>query len=397
MIQQLSYNIYVTLFNIAKWYSDINGGLFLQRKDGYMNTSKLIIVVILVLALSMPAMPVSAQSPATSVSFSSPTPNPGVVGGDISFTLVVNVANIDPGVAGIDFYFTYDPLYVTPVPTVDPLPDFFGPSVVTSYQTFPPSVGGCPATAPAAIFGMPCIHLAAAGPAQITRSGAVARFHFVGFALTPPPPAASACFGLVAAITMVDSNGFPVVAPPATPAVQCVPIVPSMVTGIVLRQGTPGLPPGPGTLACSEVRIISGGVVIFGPEFTGFAGGFSIPLLFPPGNLGGGSHTLRAEYPGYLASQKTITIGTGGGLLDAGTTTLRGGDINGDNRINILDVGIVIGKFGGPPVPVRSSFFCPALPPDEPADINDDGFVNISDLAIIAGSNFGLVGPTPWQ
>lgn len=353
-----------------------------------MNTHKWIVTIMLVLALAMPATSVSAQSPSTSVSFSPPTPNPGVVGGDISFTLVLNVANIVPGVAGVEIWFTYPAAFVTPSPTVEPLPDFFGPSVVTSYEIFPPPAG-CPATAP--VVG-PCIHLVVAGPAQVTRSGAAARFHFVGIAPAPPP--ASVCFGLATAVAMVDANGFPVVAPPALPVPQCVPIVPSIVTGIVLRQGTPAVPPGPGTLACSEVRVISGGVVIFGPVFTGPAGAFAIPLV---GSLAGGVHTLRAEYPGYLASQNTITIGTGGGLLDVGPTTLRGGDINGDNRINILDVGIIIGNFGAIGVPVRSSApgACPG--PDEPADINDDGVVNISDLAIIAGANFGMVGPTPWQ
>ena len=354
-----------------------------------MNMHKWIVTVALVLALAMPATPVSAQSPSTSVTLSPPTPNPGVVGGDISFTLVVNVANIVPGVAGIEFWFSYPVGFVTPSPVVEPLSDFFGSTNVTSYEILP--AGPClpPALAP-------CIHLVAAGPAQVTRSGAVARFHFVGTAPTPPPPASPACFGLTSAIVMVDANGFPVAPPPALPVPTCVPIVPSIVTGTVLRQGRP-IPPAaplpPGTLACSEVRVISGGVVIFGPVVTDAAGTFTIPL---PGSLAGGVHTLRAEYPGYLASQKTITIGTGGGLLDVGPTTLRGGDINGDNKINILDVGIVIGKFGGP-FPVRSAFPCPPLAPDEPADINDDGLTNISDLAIIAGANFGMVGPTPWQ
>jgi hypothetical protein len=136
--------------------------------------------------------------------------------------------------------------------------------------------------------------------------------------------------------------------------------------------------------------------VIFGPVFTGPAGAFAIPLV-GIGSLSGGVHTLRAEYPGYLASQRTITIGTGGGLLDVGPTTLRGGDINGDNRINILDVGIIIGLFDTPTLLVRSAFLCPPPAPDQPADINDDGLINISDLAIIAGANFGMVGPTPWQ
>lgn len=145
--------------------------------------------------------------------------------------------------------------------------------------------------------------------------------------------------------------------------------------------------------------------MVFGPVLTTVpVGAFTIPLGGV--SLPGGVQTLRAGYPGYLDSEKTITIGAGGGLIDAGTTTLRGGDINGDNKINILDVGIVIANFGAPPppVPVGSVFpACPAPPPLpmpgslDRVDINDDGLINIGDLAIIAGMNFGLVGPTPWQ
>lgn len=357
-----------------------------------MNAHKWIVTVALVLALAMPATPASAQSPATSVSFTLPTPHPGVVGADLSFTLVLDVANIVPGVAGVDVYFTYDPAFVAPgvvpIPVVEPLPDFFGPSTVTNYEILPAG----PLCPPALGFPpLPCIHLVAAGPAQVTRSGAVARFHFLG--AVPTLPGATTCFGIGFAIAMVDANGFPVAASPAAPVPQCTPIVPSMVEGIVLRQGTPAVPPGapPGTLACSDVKLISGGVVNFGPIFTAFGGGFILAPVPPPV----GPQTLRAEYPGYLASQKTITIGAGG-TINVGTTTLRGGDVNGDNKINILDVGIIISVFGTGTPFVRSSVIgCVA--PDEPKDINDDGVINISDLAIIAGSNFGMVGPTPWQ
>ena len=358
-----------------------------------MNTPKWIIVIVLVLALSMPATPVSAQSPATSVTLSPPTPNPGVVGADISFTLMIDVANIVPGVAGVDIYLTYPPTVtpnLAPPGLVEPLLDFFGPSTVITVGNFAPT------TCPIAPGGPPCIHLAAAGPAQVTRSGAVARFHFLGIGLAAP--AAPACFSLLAPPAMVDANGISVVAPPALPAPQCVPIVTSTVTGIVLRQGRPAPPAlGPGSPACSQVRVISEGALIFGPIPTGVDGGF-ILAPFPPLV---GVQTLRAEYPGYLASQKTITIGASG-PINVGTTSLRGGDINGDNKINILDVGMIIAAFGAPPppVPVGSSVLgCPLPGPGslDPVDINDDGAINIRDLAIIAGANFGLVGPTPWQ
>jgi hypothetical protein len=146
-----------------------------------MNKPKWIIAIVLVLAMSMPTIPVSAQSPATSVTLTLPTPHPGLVGADLSFSLMLDVANIVPGVAGVDVYFTYDPTFVVPnpgpIPFVEPLPDFFGPSTVTNYEIL---LAGCPAP-----LASPCIHLVAAGPAQVTRSGAVARFHFLGLAPTP--------------------------------------------------------------------------------------------------------------------------------------------------------------------------------------------------------------------
>jgi hypothetical protein len=359
-----------------------------------MKTYKCFVITALVLALSVPVTPVSAQSPATSVTLTLPTPHPGVVGADLSFMLVLDVANIVPGVAGVDVYFTYNPAFVVPnpgpIPVVEPLPDFFGPSIVTSYGILPAGDPLCPL--PLVGGPLPCIHLAAAGPAQVTRSGAVARFHFLGLADTDP--GVTACFGDGFSITMVDANGFPVVTAVEPPDPQCTPIVDSDVEGIILRQGTPAVPPGPGTLACSQVDLLSGGIVTLGPNFTGVGGDFS--LVVPPPS---GVQALRAVYPGFLASQKTITIGAGG-PINVGTTTLRGGDVNGDNKINILDVGIIIGNFGfvGAPVESGAAICSPPFAGSlDPVDINDDGTINISDLAIIAGANFGMVGPTPWQ
>lgn len=349
-----------------------------------MNTPRWIIIFALVLALVMPTMSASAQAPATAITLTSPIPNPGLIGDDVNFALVVDVANIAAGVGGVDIYLTYNPAFVVPSPAplgaVEPLPDFFGPSNITWYETLPASQ--CP---PPAGGALPCIHLVAAGPAQVTHSGAVARFHFQGTALTAAP---GACFAVIAPISMVDVNGFPVVPAPALPAQQCVQIVSRNVQGTVQRQGTPAIPAGPGTLACSEVSLVSGGVT-FGPVFTDGMGNFR--LTNPPT----GVQTLRAQYPGYLVSQKNITISSGGpSSTNVGTTVLRGGDVNGDSRINILDVGTIISKFGRAGVDVRSD--APdCTDPDEPADINDDGNVNISDLAITAG-NWGLIGPVNW-
>ena len=165
------------------------------------------------------------------------------------------------------------------------------------------------------------------------------------------------------------------------------------VKGTVLRQGTLANPnPGGGTLACSEVRILPS---ITRPVFT--TGESVLPNFeFRLANPSAGVYTIHAEYSGYLASEATATVPPSS---DVGTTTLCGGDVNADRVINILDVGLIIGKFGACNVKVGSSdptACSSASIADEPRDINDDGCVNIQDLAI-TGGNLGHAGPTLWD
>jgi hypothetical protein len=220
-----------------------------------------------------------------------------------------------------------------------------------------------------------------AGPAQVTQNGVAARFHFRGLA------EGSACFTVLQS-ALVNADGFNVTHVAALQ--QCVTIQYRVtVTGVAQRQGVPANPnTGGGTLTCSSVTAT--GTTSLGPVLTDVNGGFQLP------NLQIGSYTIRATYPGYLPSQKAgITVVAGGATtVNLATTSLRGGDVNGDNAINILDIGSIISKFGQAGVAVKSaSANCSTT--DEPADINDDGLVNISDLAIAAG-NWGSVGPTVW-
>jgi hypothetical protein len=295
----------------------------------------------------------------------------------VSFTLVITVTDINPGVSGADIYLGYNPALVeppaSPLSVAVALPDFFGISDISIKELLP--AAQCPGGA------SPCVHLVVAGPAQTTHSGAAARFNFRAKA------EGSACFSVLGS-TLADANGFPVSHTAASSV--CATIIRSGVAGIVRRQGTPANPnPGAGSLACSEVKATSGALTV-GPAFTDSSGNFKLT------DVPGGTHTLQAKYPGYLASEKSITISTSGPpTVDVGSTTLRGGDVNGDLKINILDVGTIISKFGSTSVAVRSdSPDCSDS--DEAADINDDGNINISDLAITAG-NWGLTGPTGWQ
>ena len=110
-----------------------------------------------------------------------------------------------------------------------------------------------------------------------------------------------------------------------------------------------------------------------------------------------GKYTGRATYLGYLPAQKSNVFISGGQVL-IGTTKLYGGDVNGDNTVNILDIVSIIGRLGTTGVAIGSAGGCPrggGGGPDDGYDINDDGPINISDLAITSG-NMGKTGPTTW-
>lgn len=97
---------------------------------------------------------------------------------------------------------------------------------------------------------------------------------------------------------------------------------------------------------------------------------------------GEGFYTLTASMPGYLSAEsETLVRVTMDDVTHAGTVTLLGGDVNGDNRIDIRDLSFVAWHFGSD---------------HAPADINADGLVDILDLTLVAG-NFGRQGPTPWD
>lgn len=341
-----------------------------------------LLVIFIALALLLQA-PMSARAettmpqvvPTAVISLTAPMPAIPAVGGDVSVDLMINVANVVPGVAGGDIYLGYNPTLVTP-PTgadsaVEVLPGFFGSTTVNIVEVLP--AAQCPGGT------SPCVRLVVAGPAQITKNGVSARFHFRGIA------PGSACFTVLKS-SLSDADGYLV--EHTIGSQQCATIQTRTVTGVVLRQGVQANPnPGGGTLACSSVSAI--GTWTLGPVNTDVTGRFIL------NNLPTDSYKFRATYPGYLAVEKTGVVVTNNTLtLDLGTVTLRGGDVNGDNAINILDIGAIISKFGRTGVAVRSSSPSCNIN-DEPTDINDDGIVNISDLAIAAG-NWGMVGPRGW-
>ena len=96
---------------------------------------------------------------------------------------------------------------------------------------------------------------------------------------------------------------------------------------------------------------------------------------------GEGFYTITVAKPGYLGavSERPVKM-TVDAVVDLGQITLIGGDVNGDNEIDVRDLSYVAWHFDEE---------------DPKADINGDGIVDIFDLSLIAG-NFGRKGPVEW-
>jgi hypothetical protein len=97
---------------------------------------------------------------------------------------------------------------------------------------------------------------------------------------------------------------------------------------------------------------------------------------------GEGFYTVTVSMPGYLSAESNRPVKmTVDATVDLGEITLIGGDVNGDNEIDVRDLAYVAWHFD-------------ETTPD--ADINGDGIVDIFDLSLIA-ANFGRKGPIEWD
>jgi len=94
---------------------------------------------------------------------------------------------------------------------------------------------------------------------------------------------------------------------------------------------------------------------------------------------GEGQVELAFHYPKYLDATVTVQ-GSPNDTVNVGEIQLLGGDVTGDNNVNILDIVYIAYRFGGT---------------DARADLNADGTVDIIDLSL-TGANFGQAGPVRW-
>jgi hypothetical protein len=92
-----------------------------------------------------------------------------------------------------------------------------------------------------------------------------------------------------------------------------------------------------------------------------------------------GKLVITVRRPGYLDAQVMISAASDE-AVNLGATTLYGGEVTGDNLIDIGDLSYLGAKFHTP---------------DALGDINGDGVVDILDLSV-AASNYRMRGPTSW-
>jgi hypothetical protein len=144
--------------------------------------------------------------------------------------------------------------------------------------------------------------------------------------------------------------------------------LPGQIRGQVLLQGRVEHGNTQVTGALSATRV--------NQSYTGTDGRFELTV-----SHGEGFYTLSASAPGYLSAESSRPVKlTVGSKVELAPITLLGGDMNGDNSIDIRDLAYVAYHMHGT---------------DARSDINGDGQVDILDLTLIA-SNFGAIGPKNW-
>ncbi len=110
------------------------------------------------------------------------------------------------------------------------------------------------------------------------------------------------------------------------------------------------------------------------------SGNFNFLVLY-------GTYTVAIEMPLYLDAQKTSVEVGPGGTVTLSPVTLKAGDVNDDDVVNILDITFIGGRYGS---------VCGDPNYDPRADLNIDCKVNIQDIAL-AGGNYQKTSPVPWD
>lgn len=330
---------------------------------------RLSIVLALIVLISLFPQVVLAEDPNyyTSVIMSDITSGAPVVGYTFTTDVSLSVSNVAPGwtgIQGVELWIVFDPAVVAVEDEdmnaangtqVKVTTEFFGTTIIVAKN----EVVACPG-------GGTCVHLVLGHTSNpiLNKTGRVAKITWSSLAV------GNAGFAVDPATVMSNDEGTDI--PINSVTVPNITIVePGFIMGTVTRQGTRT------DHALTDVSAynIGGGVVTTVQTIADGSFTMAVPI--------GGTYLLQASYNGYLKAQRSNTYVVGGTVWMP-SVQLKGGDVTGDNNINILDIVSIISFYG-----------TNGLPTTDANDINDDGIVDIYDLTIAAG-NFGLVGPQNW-
>jgi len=149
-----------------------------------------------------------------------------------------------------------------------------------------------------------------------------------------------------------------------------------------------------------SVTVIEGLNIIGSVTTLGVSGDFQYVRVFINGQAvsinadgsftiktGPGEAIIRVEADGFLSAEKTVQLNEGQPDLDFGAVYLFSGDSNGDSRIDIADLTLLLGAY--------RSKYSDGAPYTPAADFNRDNQIDIQDLTLL-GSHFGKEGIQTW-
>ncbi len=178
-------------------------------------------------------------------------------------------------------------------------------------------------------------------------------------------------------VTIIGPTATPTRTPTATRTATPT-LTPTPSASLTVTVPLPGRPAAPHTTLAVPVQVqvtrTSDSVVVYNADVTTDQyGRFTVAL--PPG-----TYRVRVKHAIMLSSAGNVTLTTGANTWTL--PTLRAGDADSNNVVNIIDFSIMAGSFG---LSSSSTGF------DARGDFNGDGSVNLSDFTLLAAS-FGQSG-----